>query len=304
MVVFNVPFAFAFGAGMIATVNPCGFAMLPSYLGFFVGTDASADSFPSRLRRALAVSAAMTLGFVAVFAVIGFLVQTVASGIDDHLSKVTVGIGVVLVLLGLWLLSGRQIRGLGLHLDRGGRDRSIVSMFVYGVSYAVASLSCTLGPFLVALTPTFRNEGTAAGMTAFIAYALGMGTIVTIVTVLVSAAEQGVVASVRDAGRWVNRISGGLLVVAGVYVTWYGIWELDGSFGADPVIDGASRVQTWLTERVDALPKVPLAIVFGLLVLWVAVRRVHRGEQASTPASTRDTAPHGATESTKETTSL
>ena len=139
---FDVPFAFAFGAGMVATVNPCGFAMLPAYLGFFVGTDTATSTLGGRLRRSLAVSVTMTAGFVVVFGTIGLLVQTVASSIDDHLSKVTVGIGIVLVLLGLWLLSGRQIRGLGVRLDQGGRDRTIISMFVYGVSYAVASLSC------------------------------------------------------------------------------------------------------------------------------------------------------------------
>ena len=36
---FDVPVALALGAGMLATVNPCGFAILPAYLGFFVGSD-------------------------------------------------------------------------------------------------------------------------------------------------------------------------------------------------------------------------------------------------------------------------
>ena len=27
-----LPFGFAFGVGMVAAVNPCGFAMLPTYL--------------------------------------------------------------------------------------------------------------------------------------------------------------------------------------------------------------------------------------------------------------------------------
>ncbi len=28
-----IPLGYAFGAGMVSTVNPCGFAMLPAYLG-------------------------------------------------------------------------------------------------------------------------------------------------------------------------------------------------------------------------------------------------------------------------------
>ena len=106
----DVPFALAFGAGMIATVNPCGFAMLPAYLGFFVGSDGQTRTAGDRIARALVVSGAMTAGFVTVFGLVGLLVQTVASSIDDHLSKVTIVIGFVLVGLGIWLLTGRELR--------------------------------------------------------------------------------------------------------------------------------------------------------------------------------------------------
>ncbi len=37
--VFSGPFALALTAGMAATVNPCGFALLPAYLSAFIGLD-------------------------------------------------------------------------------------------------------------------------------------------------------------------------------------------------------------------------------------------------------------------------
>jgi cytochrome c-type biogenesis protein len=33
-----LPFGFAFGVGMMAAVNPCGFARLPAYLSLYLGT--------------------------------------------------------------------------------------------------------------------------------------------------------------------------------------------------------------------------------------------------------------------------
>ena len=33
------PLGFAFAAGMVSTVNPCGFAMLPAYLGLYIGSN-------------------------------------------------------------------------------------------------------------------------------------------------------------------------------------------------------------------------------------------------------------------------
>ncbi len=274
----DVPVALAVGAGMVATVNPCGFAMLPAYLGFFIGTDdGEVRPLRDRVARALIVSGAMTAGFVTVFGVVGLLVQTVAQSIDDHLSKVTVGVGILLILLGLWLVSGRELRINGPKLQRGGRDRTFASMYLFGISYATASLSCTLGPFLVALTPTFRNAGTASGLVAFVAYALGMGIVVASATVALAGAQQAWITRLRRLGPIINRVSGALLVLAGAYVAWYGYWELQGNFGADPIVDGAAKVQTWLTNRVSDLPRWPLLIALAVVTLAVVlVRRARR----------------------------
>ncbi len=273
----DVPFALAFGAGMIATVNPCGFAMLPAYLGFFVGSDGQTRTAGDRIARALVVSGAMTAGFVTVFGLVGLLVQTVASSIDDHLSKVTIVIGFVLVGLGIWLLTGRELRVRSPRLQRGGRDGTFLSMYVFGISYATASLSCTLGPFLVALTPTFRSAGVASGIAAFLAYALGMGLVIGAITVALAGAQQAWVARLRSIGPLVNRISGVLLVVAGGYVAWYGYWELRGDFEADPIVDTATGIQGWLTRQIADLPRWPIAIgllgVIALVAAWRLRRR-------------------------------
>ncbi len=61
---------------MLAAVNPCGFALLPAYLTLLVVGDRVDSSFAGRLAaigRALALTAAMTVGFVAVFGVFGLL---------------------------------------------------------------------------------------------------------------------------------------------------------------------------------------------------------------------------------------
>ncbi len=287
--VLDVPFALAFGAGMVATVNPCGFAMLPAYLGFFVGSDTDEERpLADRLRRALVVSGAMTLGFVTVFGLVGFLVQAVSSSIDDHLAKVTVGIGIALMLLGIWLLAGKELRIAMPRVQRGGRERTVASMYVFGISYATASLSCTLGPFLVALTPTFRNGGTASGLAAFVAYALGMGLVIGAVTIALAGAQQVWVGRLRALGPVVNRISGALLVAAGAYVAWYGYWELQGDYGADPVVDRATSIQTWLTRQVDGLPRWPIAIAIGAVLVGLIVARRRSTEPSEETGKDRD----------------
>lgn len=104
---FDGPYALAIAAGMAATVNPCGFAMLPAYLSAFLGTENRAGG-ASAVGRALGVSAALTAGFVVVFGLFGVIVTPLALSIEDKLPWVTIVIGFALVGLGVALIFGRE----------------------------------------------------------------------------------------------------------------------------------------------------------------------------------------------------
>ena len=51
---------------MVATFNPCGFSLLPAYIGVFVSGDRIAESTERRVLRALGVAMAVSVGFVVV----------------------------------------------------------------------------------------------------------------------------------------------------------------------------------------------------------------------------------------------
>ena len=64
--------AFAFMAGAIATVNSCGFALLPAYFARRLRTDAAGDGDKlEAVVRAFAVGAITSCGFLLVFGAIG-----------------------------------------------------------------------------------------------------------------------------------------------------------------------------------------------------------------------------------------
>ena len=107
----------AFAAGLVAAVNPCGFAMLPAYLLLVVRGQQSGERRGSAsglgpLRRALAATVGMALGFLTVFGLFGALTISAASAVQKYVPYATVVIGVVLVALGIWLLSGRELTAL------------------------------------------------------------------------------------------------------------------------------------------------------------------------------------------------
>ncbi|MFC6286121.1 cytochrome c biogenesis CcdA family protein [Nocardioides sp. GCM10027113] len=280
--------AVALGAGMLAAVNPCGFALLPAYVSMLVAGEQH-RSRPARVGRALLLTAAMTTGFAGVFALFGLAIAPVAAGVQEHLPWFTVVFGLTLLLMGLWLAAGRDVRlpRLPGRLGRRGRtgtarplSTSVPSMAGFGAGYAVASLSCTVAPFLAVVVGGFRTGSVIEGLALFLAYAAGMGLVVGTLAVAVALASTSTVGRLRRAGQWAPRAAGGLLAVAGAYVAYYGWWELRvlrGGETADPVIDAAASLQRWLSETVAGVGAWTwLAVCAGLVLVTVAGSRLRR----------------------------
>jgi len=283
----------ALGAGMLAAVNPCGFALLPAYLGIFV-----LDERPGRaaaLGRAVRATAAMTLGFATVFAVFGLAVMPVASSVTGHLPWFTVVLGLVLSLAGAWMLLGRSLPSLPVPKLRRRSPRPVTdglaSMAGFGASYAVASLGCTIAPFLAVVVTAFRAGSALEGGVLFLAYSAGMGLVVGAAAVAVALARGGLLDRVRRARSVLPRVAGGLLLVAGAYVAWYGAWELrvlHAGAGSDPVVDAAARVQQWLASLVSSAGWPVFAGAMAVLVGVGLVRRRTQRAANATRTSSRD----------------
>lgn len=298
--------AFAAAAGTLAAVNPCGFAMLPAYLVLFAASDSDAagrGSAAAALGRALASSAAMTAGFVAVFGTFGLLLTPVADTVRRWAPAMTVGIGLVLVVLGATMLTGRKVavrvpwpRQAGRALTEpdglarpGARGRA---MFLYGVSYAVTSLGCAVAPFLAVVATTLRSGDLTRGLASYAAYALGMGAVVALLAVTTVLARRSTARPLRRFAPYTAPVGGVLLVLVGAYVAWFGAYEIRVRAGADPddpVIDAAGALQATLARRVDGLgPTAIAALLLGLAVVLLAAgarsRRGARTRRAAGPS--------------------
>jgi cytochrome c biogenesis protein CcdA len=222
--------------------------------------------------RAVTATAAMALGFLTVFGGFGILTVSAASTVQRYLPYVTVLIGITLVALGIWLLGGREIT-VRIGLARGARwapTARLGSMFSYGISYAVASLSCTVGPFLAVTAAALR--GSVLGATAvYVAYAGGFTLVVGVLAVAAAMASSAAVDRMRRIVPYVNRISGALLLVVGLYVGYYGLYEIRLFTGngnpEDPVIAAAGRVQGAIAGWVHQHGAWPWLVVLAVLTL-------------------------------------
>ena len=248
--------ALALVAGAVAAFNPCGFALLPAYLTMLVASPAESPGHGAAANRAVRFTTGMTVGFVAVFGSFALVVAPLALSIERWLPVLTVLIGVVLIALAGWLLSGHNLPGP--RLKRKGQAPSMtwVSQIGYGVTFALASLSCTVAPFLAATTSALRAGSVAGVVAVFLAYAIGMGAVVGILAIAAVTAGSTVTARLRRASPVISRFSGALLLLAGAYVAWYGWFELRvlaGTTVEDPVVSAAIGVQAALSRAVAGL---------------------------------------------------
>jgi cytochrome c biogenesis protein CcdA len=274
----------AFTTGMVMTVNPCGFAMLPAYLSFFVGIeDTSDDQSPAAdMARALLVSAAVTVGFVATFAVVGLIANLLTENVYDVASWLGVAIGLVLIGMGIALLSGWEPAFRGPHLERGGNSRAVRSMALFGVSYAVASIGCSL-PLFIGVMSTNFGQSVGHGVSYFIAFALGFGLLITALTVGLAVAHQSIVRHLRRVLPYISRIAGGLLVLTGAYLAWYATFEIrsaSGDASVQRVTDWSSQVSNWLDRNHEALAVALLGIAVAATAFVVINVRAARRESS------------------------
>ncbi|MDA0677368.1 MAG: cytochrome c biogenesis protein CcdA [Chloroflexi bacterium] len=231
-----LPFGFAFGAGMVATVNPCGFVMLPAYLGMYVGDDIAdknqADSkarLVQHLVKALYVSVALGLGFVVLFGAVGLLVSAGARSVATAFPWISLTLGFGMTLLGAYLFAGGKLytgvaQSAASHIG-DPRDQSLRGYFLFGISYATASLSCTLPIFLGIVTASLASDGVAGAVTQFLAYALGMAFVITVLTISIAIFKGALVNQFRKLMPYLNSISAGILIVVGGYLIFYWLTE-------------------------------------------------------------------------------
>jgi len=254
----------SFGSGLLAAVNPCGFVLLPTYLMYFLGVSGRPGTQRSTVRRALLVSAALSAGFMTIFVIVGGIGRLFTDWLNQNAKYVALLIGIALVLLGIAMLFGYRLPFSTPKLDTGKRDQTVVSMYVFGLAYAVASIGCTLGPFSATVLGTIDTDGFFQGIIAVVLYGAAMSLLITTLTVTLALAQGGLLKSLRTGMKYVEIASAIVMILSGLYLTWY--WFNDIRDNYDDNLTG--RVLSWQERVAQFLDdnRLVLAIIFTVVV--------------------------------------
>ena len=278
--------AFAFSAGMVATVNPCGFAMIPAYLALFL-TDEDAPKNGSPVVSGLRVGLLVMAAFVATFVAVGAVFQLVSTAVVNVMPWAAIVVGVGLALAGLGVLTGKHIAVRSIQL-RFKKDNSARSIALFGVAYAVASVSCTLPIFLAVTSAATTADSVPQGIVVFAAYGLGMGAVLITLAVAVATSRKAIVGQMQRVMPYVERIGGWLLLGSGIFIVYYWTTLLTVDFTRDspflvPIL-WVERVSSWFTNQIANNTGLWI-IGFVLIIGGIASLEVRRKRRQQLPTT-------------------
>ncbi len=233
----GLPFGYAFAAGMVAAVNPCGFALVPAYVGLYLGRDRGPDGLPRRLLRAVLISLVVSSSFVLLFGMAGLLLSALASGLLRYLPWLGLTVGVGLVVAGAAMIAGFRpdLSVLDRVGDRAGataRGGGIIGYAAFGAAYAAGSLGCTLPVFLSVVATGLTSRGPTGALFQFLLYGLGMGAVLSGLTVTTAVIRHAAGRGVRRVGAYLQSAGAVVLLLAGGFVAYY--WLLLGDILPPP----------------------------------------------------------------------
>ena len=259
---------YSFTAGAVSTVNPCGFALLPAW--YARGMSVHADRpVAERLVRAVLAGVAVSLGFVVIFVIAGVILASGASWLGPALPWIGITLGLGLALVGAHWVVGARLPGLPV-VDVCRRVNTKYGAFGFGLSYGLASISCTLPIFMSVAGLTFLvgSEVSPVGITAFLA---GATSVLILVSILGTVTGAGVVRAAQVRAGLLRRLTGGLTFLAGLYIALYwGRLFFDNTIMVDEIANNvggyASSAATLLSSRLG------IAVLLGgaLLAMGLA----------------------------------
>ncbi len=263
-------FAYSFVLGVLAAVNPCGFVLLPTYLIFFLGTREEPNlSTAERLRRALIVSSGISIGFLAIFFVIGVISRLFTQWIELNAKYASLAIGVVLLVGGARMLTGWTPKFASPQMN-GVQSKTFRATIIYGLAYAVASIGCTIGFLTTAVFGSIALNGFVSGVFSILLYGLGMAMLVTALTVSLAFAKTGLVTVIKSRLNIIQRLGAFFVTLTGVYLMFYW-WAAISETRSTKFVARIERWQTRVASFLQQQGAFRLAIVLSIIVATAIV---------------------------------
>lgn len=257
---------YGFTAGVVATVNPCGFALLPAWFARQMATCADGHA-ADRLIRSIGPGGLVALGFVSIFVVAGVLLAAGSEWLGPAMPWIGVTLGLALALIGISRIASIRLPGMPV-VEACRSVNTRYGAFGFGLSYGLASISCTLPVFMTVAGLSFLVESKIS-LAGFLAYMAGATTVLTVVAVGGTFVGSALLNLVLGRARLLRRMAGAMTLMAGLYIALYwGRLFFDDTSWADNVTHFVGRFASQATLFLSSSEGL---LILGLVVALLAV---------------------------------
>jgi cytochrome c-type biogenesis protein len=229
-----------FAAGVFATFNPCGFAMLPAYMTMLISSQRESESLPKLFGKAVQFAALMALGIITIFALFAVVIFPISTSIQAYLPIATITIGLLLIAVGVATLSGKSPYLKKLWSPNTAPSTRLKSLYLYGVTFALGSVSCTIGPLLAATSKALELSFLES-LRIYLVYASGISVTIAILA-LIALFSQKTLGKIRNSMKVIEIISSAFLILVGLYLIIFGLYETEYSHLVEPLHSVINKV--------------------------------------------------------------
>lgn len=212
---------FSFIQGVLAFLAPCAVALLPGYIAAFISRNSEGNpATTTRMLRGLKLAMLSILGILVIYTAAGAMIIIAAQVLKDYMKWITIGMGLILILLGIFMLMGKNI-SFSLNMNNATHKTEAVEAFVFGIAYAIGALGCLFPLFLVVATQAMAAPTAWQGASYILAYFGGLSGMMIAAILLSTFAKELLMKYLRKILPYMERITGALLILAGIYVIHY-----------------------------------------------------------------------------------
>ena len=203
----NWIFAYSFVLGVATFFSPCALPLLPAYISYFFGRD---EGKGGGIKYGIKYGMTTALGILAVFIPLGIIGGSMSYVLVPYISRIEPIVGVILIILGIALLFDISF---SIHFNKSV-SKNYLGMLVFGVIYGSASLACGLPLLISAFLGAVESGGFFSGFASMISYALGICTLMVIVTVAISLGKN--IKSLLKYMPLIRKVCSGVIIIIGI----------------------------------------------------------------------------------------
>jgi len=215
----------AIAAGFTTFLSPCGIAMLPAYISYYLGKEEGEKNikkdFFSGLKNGLYVS----LGLISIFMLIGAIIVYIGNFIKSYIPIFTLIVGLILIIIGFLMLLNKNFSiSLPFHSRFNKKIKNpFIRFYLFGIGYGLAVMSCTLPVFLAIMISALSAGSIIDGISVFLLYSIAAASGVIGISIITALTKGTFMKKFSKVFPYLRIITAVVIIIAGAYIIYYQI---------------------------------------------------------------------------------